>query len=142
MQNKKLIILIILGIAAVFSLIYGIVTPSKARRGISVKPSSIRKKPASPQIDTTTASARPSRNDFSDWGRDPFSSGSAVSSIATASDMVLTGILWDDAAPLAMINDNPVGVGDKIAGHTVVAIKKDRVILNDGAKDLELLIPY
>lgn len=144
MQNKKLIALIVLGIAAIFSLIYGIVTPSRIRHEISKKSTDI-KEQALPTAEIKTAlttnTGRARRTNFSTWGQDPFSSGPAVSSPSTISDMILTGILWDDTAPLAMINDNPIGVGDKIGGYTVVEIHKDRVILTDGTKTYELRLP-
>jgi len=142
MQNKKLILLIILGIAAVFSLIYGIATPSKVRRGLSKKSTGIKKQRAvTAEINTVSNTKRPRKTDFSTWGRDPFSSGPAVSAPATLSDMVLTGILWDDSAPLAMINDNLVGAGDKIGGYTAVEIKKDKVVLTDGEQNYTLTLP-
>ena len=142
MQNKKLIVLIILGMGAIFSLIYGIVTPSKARRVASQRSPDIRKQPV-PAVENVDAPAvgGSRRTSFSDWGRDPFSSGPAASAPANVFDMVLTGILWDDSSPLAMIDDNPVAAGDKIGDYTVVEIKKDRVILNDGTKDFELILP-
>ncbi len=142
MQNKKLILLIVLGIAAVCSLIYGILTPSKVRRELSNKPADIKKQRAvTAEINITSNTKRPRRTDFSDWGRDPFSSGPSTSEPATLSDMVLTGILWDDSAPLAMINDNLVGVGDKIGGYAVAEIKKDKVVLTDGEQNHTLTLP-
>ena len=142
MQNKKLILLIILGIAAVFSLIYGIVTPSKAKRELSNKSAGIKKQRAvTAEINIASNTKRPRRTDFSDWGRDPFSSGPSTAAPSTLSDMVLTGILWDDSAPLAMINDNLVGAGDKIGGYTAVEIKKDRVVLTDGEQNYTLTLP-
>ncbi|MBU0759919.1 MAG: hypothetical protein KKC66_04200 [Candidatus Omnitrophica bacterium] len=143
MQNKKIITLIILGILAVFSLVYGIVTPSKARRGISRGPIETKKKVTiSAGAETISGVGRPQRTSFSDWGRDPFSAVSTLSLSTNISDMSLTGILWDDVAPLAMINDNLIGIGDKIGEYTVAEIKKDRVILTDGTNDYQLTLPY
>lgn len=145
MQNKKLMALVILGILAFFSLIYGIVTPSKLRREISKKSTSIKKQEIPPtKIKTTPVSTtrHARRTNFSTWGRDPFSSGPAASPPTSVSDMSLTGILWDDRAPLAVINDNPVAVGDKIGMYTVAEIDKDKVILTDGTKNYELTLPY
>ncbi|MBU4590249.1 MAG: hypothetical protein KKG01_04930 [Candidatus Omnitrophica bacterium] len=149
MQNKKLLVLIVLGVAAVFSLIYGIVTPSKARRELSqgqgrahVKGEAgvVAAEKSAPAA-SVAATGGPRRTSFTDWGRDPFSSGQTTSAPSTVSDMVLTGILWDDSSPLAMINDNPIAVGDKISGYTVVEIRKDRVIITNGTEDSELRLP-
>lgn len=147
MKNKKVIILIILSVAAVFSLIYGISTPSKIRREIRSKSVNAQKKGIAATQGKSIASTAPatrqsSRSAYTSWARDPFSSGPAVSSPTTISDMRLTGILWDDVAPLAMISDNPIAVGDKIGGYTVVDIQKDKVMLTDGTKDYELTLPY
>lgn len=147
MKNKKIIILAILSAGAVLSLTYGMLTPSKVRREIRSKAVRIQKKRTSATqgrsvVSTAPATRHSSRSSYGSWGRDPFFSGPAVSSPTTISDMRLTGILWDDAAPLAMINDNPIGVGDKIGGYTVVEIHKDRVILADGTKNYELTLPY
>ena len=42
--------------------------------------------------------------------------------------------------PRAIINNAIVGVGDTISGSTVVDIKKDRVIFNDGTEYFEVRI--
>lgn len=147
MKNKKIIILVILSVGAVFSLTYGMLTPSKIRREIRSRSVSAKKKGIAATQEKSIASIAPStrhssRTSYTSWVRDPFSSGPAVSSPTTISDMRLTGILWDDVAPLAMINDNPIGVGDKIGGYTVADIQKDTVILTDGTKNYELRLPY
>ena len=54
--------------------------------------------------------------------------------------LTINGILWDKKNPLAIINEEIVKVGDKIDSNTVVGIEQDRVILNDGSKDIELLL--
>ena len=74
--------------------------------------------------------------------RDPFFSSGIITSTAKAiTDVHLSGILWDENAPLAMIDDTPVGIGDKAGAYTILEIHKDRVILTDGTKDYELRLP-
>ncbi|MBM3254925.1 MAG: hypothetical protein FJZ08_01305 [Candidatus Omnitrophica bacterium] len=68
---------------------------------------------------------------------DPFS-GSLLAPSKTSSVLSLNGILWDKTNPLAMINDEVVRVGSKIAGNKVVDIQEDRVILNNASGDFEL----
>ena len=58
--------------------------------------------------------------------------------VDSAPKLILNGILIDEGVPKAMINDAIVVKGDKINGHTVVEIKKDRVTLNDGTHDIDL----
>lgn len=74
------------------------------------------------------------------WGRDPFS-GYEYSVGPREVNLKLSGILWDDQKPACIINDNIVGKGERVAGQTVVDIRKDKVILNDGNRDFELKLP-
>ena len=73
------------------------------------------------------------------WGRDPFS-GKVYSSTERAINLSLSGILWDSKNPQALINSEIVRVGDTLGNYTVIGITKDRVILNDGTKDFELIL--
>ncbi|MCX5699526.1 MAG: hypothetical protein NTX01_07495 [Candidatus Omnitrophica bacterium] len=129
MPNKKIIILIILGIAAVISLFFGIFAPGKARRKIiSELAGSLQ------EITVLTRNAK--KTAYSSWSRDPFLASSAP--IKGYGGLVLSGITWDKENPMAVISDNIVKIGDKVSANTVVDIKQDKVILNDGAKDFEL----
>lgn len=65
--------------------------------------------------------------------RDPFSRQPTQSS-----GPHLSGIAWDEKYPTAIINDTIVKIGDEIAGQTVIDIQKDKVILDDGLKAIEL----
>ena len=71
------------------------------------------------------------------WGRDPFTGGSADSEV---SGFDLSGILWDAAAPIAVINGQMLRVGDEVEGYRVVTITQDRVTLSDGGQPLNLFI--
>ena len=74
--------------------------------------------------------------------RDPFFASSIESSGAAAiSDVSLSGILWDEVAPLAIIDGDPIAIGDKIGQYTVKDIKKDNVILSDDSQTYELRLP-
>ncbi len=68
---------------------------------------------------------------------DPFTGASLA---PVASGPVLSGILWEKAHSMAIINDQIVRRGDRVDGKVVVAIEKDRVILNDGTQDSELVL--
>ena len=137
MQNKKIIILIILGIVAVISLFYGIFAPSKARRNIIPEPtSSLQELTVKKGTAYLTRNAK--KTAYSSWSRDPFSTSPAP--IKGYGGLTLGGIMWDKKNPMAIINDNIVKIGDTVSGNTVVDIKQDKVILNDGSKDIELLL--
>lgn len=82
---------------------------------------------------STPVKRRAKRTRFTSWGRNPFAQKGSSSA---ASD--LAGILWDDKSPKAIIGGIVVGKGDVVGGNTVVDIQRDRVILNDGARDFEV----
>lgn len=123
MQNKKIIILTILGIAAVISLFYGMFAPSKTKRNIILKQTN-----APHRLTTRNAG----KTAYSSWSRNPFLVPSE------SQESVLSGIMDDKENQTAIINNNIVKIGDKVNGNTVVDIKQDKVILNDGVKDFEL----
>lgn len=77
-------------------------------------------------------------DDGLEWVRCPFcgklyidSGGGVVS---------LSGILWDENDPKAVMNDEIVGVGDKVSKYTVISIDRNTVIISDGAKDIKILL--
>lgn len=76
------------------------------------------------------------RAGYKDWGVDPFviTRASAPHSFALALD----GIVYDDKDSYALINNQLLHIGDEVNGKQVVDIQQDRVILNDGTKDIEL----
>lgn len=75
------------------------------------------------------------RSSYPEWGRNPFDVSAQQSQKS-----ILSGILWDRGNPQAMINGEIVGIGATAGLYTVVDIQQDRVILNDGAKDFEIML--
>lgn len=76
------------------------------------------------------------------WVRCPFSGKIYRSAVKEDQELKLEGVNWDTASPMAVINGLILTVGDEINGKTIIDIREDRVILNDGTKDLELLLNY
>ncbi len=72
-----------------------------------------------------------------DFKRDPFSQ-QALSDLEESQSLHLSGILWDEANPTAIINDEIVAVGGEINGKKIVEIKKDKVILEADGQTTEL----
>lgn len=143
MKDKKLIILVILGIMAVFSLTYGIFKTSKVGSGRSlgmIDSGRSEKKSLVGKFISIERSFRKTK--YTSWNGNPFSlqRPTQKTNITTSSKFTLTGIVWDKNNPKAIINDNILGRGAKIGTNTIVDIKQDRVILNDGTKDFELKI--
>lgn len=50
----------------------------------------------------------------------------------------LTGILWDDKKPTAIINQTFLNVGDSTGQFSVLKIQEDRVVLKDASGEFEL----
>jgi len=72
-----------------------------------------------------------------EFGRDPFSKQQVIS-VSRSSYVNLSGIAWDEEFPTAIINGQIVGVGDEIGGYRVIEIRRNKVVLTDGLKDVEL----
>lgn len=64
----------------------------------------------------------------SDDLRDPFVFGPREDA-ARQTGPALIGILWDATRPLAIVGDEMVGVGDTIAGWTVVQIQEGGMVI-------------
>ena len=71
--------------------------------------------------------------------RDPFSAAKAVP--AEEKGLSLDGISWDPDNPVAVIDDEVVGVGGEVAGHKVLSITPHEVVLSDGLKEVKLTLP-
>ncbi|MBL7068367.1 MAG: hypothetical protein ISS34_00725 [Candidatus Omnitrophica bacterium] len=135
MQNKKLIILVILIIGAIASLIYGINAPPKTKYGVQRAPSSVEERIEMAKR-TISVKRRARKTEYTVWGRNPF-----VPELTPKERLVkltLNGILWDEDYPSAILNKSIVKIGDVVDGNTIVDIGPDKVILNDGTGDFEL----
>jgi len=82
---------------------------------------------------------KPVVEDDSAWGRCPFS-GKVFYGEAKALDLKLTGILWDEDNPQAIINDEIRGIGQKVGKFLIIEILPEEVIVSDGTEKFELKI--
>jgi hypothetical protein len=71
------------------------------------------------------------------WGRDPFSRGSSSGHL---NGLLLSGILWDAQAPMAIINGSMVRVGDEVEGYEITAITQEQVSVSDGTQTFHVEI--
>ena len=134
MENKKVVIAVVLCIGAFISLLYGITSePRKRQTGASVSESG-KDKTAPPAVRIVPAKRRAARTEFVSWGRNPFSPRETT----VSGKFTLGGVVWDEKEPRALINNAILGIGDTIEGAVVVDIKQESVILNDGIRDFEL----
>lgn len=153
MDNKSKKQLIITGILLVF-LVFFILPGSlkQLKRPKSAKPRNVAKKNKAAVV------KKLSKNDYADKNklkelsfmltdesasmkvkRDPFvASQQGSSEEMSPSGLLLCGIIWDKEKPLAIINEEIVGKGDKIGQYIVKTIEQDSVVLNEGEKDYKL----
>lgn len=133
-MKKKTIILVVLGLAAAWTwlpklnLLKSIgKDTSKAKYSGFMNPMPGQKK-------------NKKRTSYKDWGKNPFSVSKAaiVPPAGSGPGIRLGGIIYDANEVCALINDELVCKGDSVDGKKVVEIQRDRVILNDGSKDIEL----
>ena len=137
MNNKKQIIaLVILGIGAVISLIYGVTSGPKAKKS-PAQNTELSPLPAGTAELATPVKRRAKLSSFKTWNRSPFIPKGIKGS---SSGLVLSGILGSAPNLKAMINGEVVGKGGRIGPNTVVSITSDGVVLNDGTKDFTLKI--
>ena len=129
-MDKKKLLLGVLAVAAILVWIHGLSTASRhrARQGESGQ------KDVFPLSGLQGRQA--ARTAYKEWGRNPFSVSRAAAPGVTG--MQLGGIIYDGKQAYALINDQIIHVGERIGENKVTEIKQDRVILNDGSKDIEL----
>lgn len=83
---------------------------------------------------------------MSGWGENPFvadrGAGSSPALISNRGETgyALSGILWDAESPSAVINNQVVGLGDRLDQWQVMEIRKDRVVLSDGSSTQTLRV--
>ncbi len=74
-----------------------------------------------------------------EFKRDPFFK-QPITTSESAQELYLSGILWDDLNPTAIINDTIVTIGSQIGGKKVLDIQKNKVILEDAEQKTELIL--
>lgn len=138
MQNKKIFTLIILSVIAVVVMARGITARPRLRQGTESGEAGIYREGRAAGLNPSTVGTvkrRAKRSQFASMGRNPFV---PKESGAFFSRMVLGGIVRSGKGFKAMIGDVVVGKGDKVGGSTIIEVRENGVILNDGTKDFEL----
>jgi len=81
------------------------------------------------------------------WGRDPFrtSAGRGTTTPRSVGEDAplaweLAGIVYNHLQPIALINDQMVGVGDRVGTATVVAIERTSVTLEYQGRQIKLTL--
>ena len=133
MRDKKLVLLIGLSLAAVSSLLYGILMPSKAKQGGGPPVGS---NPSAVSAASVPLRRHARRSAYQGWGRNPFSR----EEIPAPGDVPLhlEGIVWDAKSPTAVVNGRLLAVGDEIGGKKVADIRPESVVVTEGTVETEL----
>jgi hypothetical protein len=71
------------------------------------------------------------------WGRDPFTRSTSTNLV---NGLSLSGILWDVATPMAIINGQTFQVGDECDGYRIVEIAPTYVAVTDEIQTFQLQI--
>ena len=132
-MKKKIIVLVVLAVIAAWTWLPKLnllksISKKKVKSGYTgfFEPMPARKK-------------NKKRTSYKDWGKNPFSaSKAAILPPVGSRGTRLGGIIYDANEVCALINDELARKGDFVDGKKVVEIYRDRVILNDGSKDIEL----
>ncbi len=146
LSGKQKIILGVLGLVLV--LVWARALTSRPHRAGSRTPEAAGTLARPPAVLPAPAPAGPVPEVPPGWEESPFLSGrnapsedgGTAGSPSGERPYQLKGILWDPQRPSAIINNQVVGVGDRLHGWQVMEIQKDRVILSDGATTRELTV--
>ena len=134
MKNKRIVILASLIVIMLFVWIRGCSLVLKKTRLKGALPQGSSLKTESKSLVIIEQKTRP-KSQYNEWDRSPFV---LQKSKKYDSGLILGGIFWDKDKPQAIINNQIVGLGDELEGYKVIEIKKDHVILSDGANKIEL----
>ena len=142
MQHNHVKIAVFIGLCLLCAGVYARALPRRAPESNSSSPSHANQLVSQVEAGSARTSAQRGaharqaqreRMAATSWARDPFAEGAA-------GVLALTGILWDPAKPLAIINGNTVGIGDSLEGFQVTSILQNRVTVTDGNGTLELQV--
>ncbi|MFH1354972.1 MAG: hypothetical protein ABIH19_02355 [Candidatus Omnitrophota bacterium] len=143
MDKKRIEIIITSALVLVFVLVWArTIKVMKKRKTPKPKLASSLIVPQSASLAQPTASGVQdiTPEEVLSWGKCPFS-GKVYSSVEKTSGVELSGIIWDEETPMAVINDKILLVGESIGQNTVLSIEKEKVTLSDGSKNTELRLP-
>ncbi len=153
-MGTKKIILIILGISAILSLINGVIKFNK--KNVISKHTVITENPGIVLEELLfEQKIIKSKTKYKDWGKNPFTlDKKKIEAVQVKADVIidekiikqehtsiiLNGILWESDDPRAIINNEIMRINDTIGENILVGIKRDRVILNNGEDNFEIIL--
>ena len=137
-DKKKIIALAVLMVVAVISVIYGLSAPAKGKRGAVARAGAARQYEGVQKASVVAGpeQRRAVKSKIASWRRSPFAPKGAAGE--GYSGLTLNGIITDGKNLKAVIGDSIVKKGDKVGSSTIVEIRKDSCIINDGTGNREL----
>jgi hypothetical protein len=141
MTKKEKIEYIITGILVVLLLLFSIRMVVRVSRAKKRRPATKKEASDSGIIQKEMAVATEkivTKGKTLSWRHDPFGLAPSVREEKEAGPLKLEGVLWDKAAPLAIINGQILKKGENVDGRKIVEIGERHVILSDGEKKQKL----
>ncbi|MCH7761549.1 hypothetical protein IIA15_09165 [candidate division TA06 bacterium] len=132
-EKKKFIILLILFVIII--VVWSRVL-LKQRRRSSTPPVAVAKKAIPQKKEERPRQLR--RFQKEEWGRNPFLAIGEERETSYLSGLVLTGILWDEKQPFAVINGAVLGAQDAVGHYTIREILPDGIVLERDGKTFTL----
>ena len=125
--------------------VYNFVPKSQKSTAIASKPAVSRQ---APPAATSASFARIDKTinvadmKLKGWGSDPFRARNKKTANKKAPKKVwkLSGIVFNDFNPLAIINGKSIGVGDIIEGAKVLKIERKKVVIEYAGKSISLRV--
>lgn len=117
-------------VAALGMAVLALLLPSPSTAGESIPVATVRLERMAPFLEHGETTA-PGRDPFN-WSREQinyFKSRSPREASNSIAGLTLTGILWDDKKPLAIINNAIAGVGDTVNDSVIKEVRRDLVII-------------
>ncbi len=135
---------VLLGLAIVWGM-YNMNAPRNSKPKSDAVPAATA---SAPQVKASARQANLADYEAKPWGRDPFRTqshrnGSAQMPSANRPAQAawrLSGIVYSEGTPLAIVNNRPVRVGDHINGATVMDINRREVTLDAGGSRVTLRV--
>lgn len=135
---------VLLGLAVIWG-VYNVSSPRKPKAKSDSGSAAVAVAPQttvpSPQVDIASYELKP-------WGNDPFRTQTGRQNVSptvpnadrSAPSWKLSGIVYSEDDPLAIVNNRSVRVGDRINGATVVDINRREVTLDAGGSRVTLRV--
>ncbi|MFH1857611.1 MAG: hypothetical protein ABH845_01725 [Candidatus Omnitrophota bacterium] len=138
-DKKKIIALLVLSI-----LIVGVWSRALPKRKKGIVPPSPPKKEKSAALSEVKVHPRGELRKLQEekaavkWGRNPFLKPGEEKEMSHISGLSLTGITWDEAEPLVVINGVVLTVHDAIGGYYIKEITSETVVLEQDGEQYVL----